>query len=98
MASNYPNSGAFFKNTRATNERAPQWEGDIELDADLLRGLVANAKAGKPIKLRLAGWIKQTKRGDDFISMKGSLPQEKAAQPEPKSSPVGSYDDDEIPF
>ena len=96
MATSYPNSGAFFKNTRATNDRAPQWEGDIELDADLLRALVVNAKAGKPIKIRLAGWVKQTKNGDDFISMKGSLPQEK--KPEPKASPVGSYDDDEIPF
>jgi len=96
MATSYPNSGAFFKNTRATSDRAPQWEGDIELDADLLRALVGNAKAGKPIKIRLAGWIKQTKNGDDFISMKGSLPQEK--KPEPKASPVGSYDDDEIPF
>lgn len=96
MANSYPNSGAFFRNTRNTNERAPQWEGDIELDADLLRGLVANAKAGKPIKLRLAGWVKETKKGDEFISMKGSLPMEK--KPEPKASPVGSYDDDEIPF
>lgn len=96
MATSYPNSGAFFKNTRSTNDRAPQWEGDIELDADLLRGLVANAKAGKPIKIRLAGWVKETKKGDEFISMKGSLPMEK--KPEPKASPVGSYDDDEIPF
>ena len=94
--SQYPNSGAFFKNTRATNPKAPQWEGDIEMDADVLRALVANAKAGKPIKLRLAGWTKETKNGDEFISMKGSIPQDK--KPEPKASPVGSYDDDEIPF
>jgi hypothetical protein len=92
--SQYPNSGAFFKNTRATNPKAPQWEGDIEMDADVLRALVANAKAGKPIKLRLAGWVKETKNGDEFISMKGSIPQEKKVE-EKKAS---SFDDDEIPF
>jgi hypothetical protein len=90
----YPNSGALFQNTRATNPKAPQWEGDIELDADVLRSLVAAAKAGKPIKLRLAGWVKETKKGDDFISLKGSIPQEKKVE-EKKAS---RFDDDDIPF
>jgi hypothetical protein len=92
--SQYPNSGALFKNTRATNPKAPQWEGDIEMDADVLRALVANAKSGKPIKLRLAGWVKETKNGDEFISMKGSIPQEKKVE----EKKVSSFDDDEIPF
>lgn len=89
----YPNSGALFNNTRATNPKAPQWEGDIEMDADVLRALVANAKAGKPIKLRLAGWVKQTKNGDDFISLKGSIPQEKKVE----NKKADSFEDD-IPF
>ncbi len=94
MAGSYPNSGALFRNTRATNPKAPQHEGDVELDADLLRALVANAKAGKPIKLRLAGWVKEGRNGD-FISLKASIPQERQERRE--EAPSRQIDDD-IPF
>jgi len=95
MAGSYPNSGALFKNTRATNPKAPQFEGDVELDADLLRSLVANAKAGKPIKLRLAGWTKPMRNGGDFVSLKASIPQEKQ---ERREDPPSRDIDDDIPF
>ncbi len=100
MAGNYPNSGALFPNTRATNPKAPAWQGDIELDGDLLRALVTTAKAGKPIKIRLAGWVRQTKSGDDFISITGSLPMERQAEaPRPQPQKAASIDlDDDIPF
>lgn len=93
MAGSYPNSGALFKNTRATNPKAPQHEGDIEIDADLLRALVGNAKAGKPIKIRLAGWVKDGRNGE-FISLKASIPQEKRERQEAPSRDI----DDDIPF
>lgn len=96
MASQYPNTGALFRNDRDSNPKAPAWRGDIEMDAGLLRGLVALAKEGKAIKLQLAGWEKETKAGSTFISVKAELPREK--KPEPKPAPAASYDDDEIPF
>jgi hypothetical protein len=99
MAGNYPNSGALFPNNRATNPKAPQWQGDIEFDADLLRALVTAAKAGKQIKVRLAGWVRQTKSGDDFISLTGSIPQERQEAPRQQPRPAASADlDDDIPF
>ena len=100
MAGSYPNSGALFPNNRATNPKAPAWQGDIEFDADLLRSLVATAKAGKPIKVRLAGWVRQTKNGDDFISLNGSIPQERQAEaprPQPRQA-AGADLDDDLPF
>lgn len=99
MASSYPNTGALFINNRDDNPKAPQWKGDIELDADLLRILVEKAKARQPIKLALAGWEKESPKAGRFISLRADKPYEKpAAAPAPASSPVGSYDDDEIPF
>lgn len=99
MAGNYPNSGALFPNNRATSPKAPQWQGDIELDADMLRSLVAVAKSGKPIKMRLAGWVKKTRAGDDFISLSGSLPQERQDAPRQEArAPARAEIDDDIPF
>jgi len=98
MAGSYPNTGALFRNNRDDHPKAPQWKGDIELDADLLRVLVEKAKARQPIKLSIAGWEKESPKAGTFISLKADKPYEKQAAPPPKSSPVGSYDDDEIPF
>ena len=97
MANQYPNTGALFRNDRDSNPKAPAWRGDIELDADLLRALVGVAKEGKPIKIQLAGWEKETKAGATFISVKAEMPREK--KPEPKFTPSSrDDDDDEIPF
>ena len=101
MAGSYPNTGALFINNRDDNPKAPQWKGDIELDADLLRVLVEKAKARQPIKLSLAGWEKESPKAGRFISLRADKPYEKpSAAPAPiKSS--GGFDvdeDDEIPF
>ncbi len=95
MAGSYPNTGALFKNTRASeNPRAPQFEGDLEFDAELLRALVAKAKAGEQIKVRLAGWTKPTRNGGEFVSLKASLPQPRREQQAPAPRAI----DDDIPF
>jgi hypothetical protein len=93
----YPNSGAIFRNRDKSNDKAPDWRGDVELDTDLLKSLIALAKNRQPIKLSIAGWEKEGNKAGTFISVKMEIPRAKAA-PETKSSPVGSYDDDEIPF
>ena len=100
MAGSYPNSGALFKNTRAAdNPRAPQFEGDIEFDADLLRALVAKAKAGEAIKVRLAGWTKPTRNGGEFVSLKASLPQPRREEaPRQQRAVEPAVIDDDIPF
>lgn len=95
----YPNSGAIFRNRDKSNDRAPDWRGDVELDAELLKSLIAVAKARQPIKLSIAGWEKEGNKAGTFISVKVEMPRAKAApEARPKASPVGSYDDDEIPF
>ena len=93
----YPNSGAIFRNRDKSNDQAPDWRGDVELDTELLKALIASAKNRQPIKLSIAGWEKEGNKAGTFISVKLEIPRAKAA-PEAKSSPVGSYDDDEIPF
>ena len=95
----YPNSGAIFRNRDKSNDRAPDWRGDVELDTELLKELIAIAKNRQPIKLSIAGWEKEGQKAGTFISVKVEIPRAKAApEARAKSSPVGSYDDDEIPF
>lgn len=95
----YPNSGAIFRNRDKSNDRAPDWRGDVELDTELLKELIAVAKNRQPIKLSIAGWEKEGQKAGTFISVKVEMPRAKAApEARAKSSPVGSYDDDEIPF
>ena len=69
MTSKYPNSGALFKNARKTSDKHPDMTGNIELGEDLLRELLALAKAGKPIKVDVSAWSKATKAGDKFLSL-----------------------------
>jgi uncharacterized protein (DUF736 family) len=94
----YPNSGAIFRNRDKTNDKAPDWRGDVELDTDLLKALIAVAKSRQPIKLSIAGWEKEGNKAGTFVSLKVEIPRAKAA-PEAKGGGFGgSADDDEIPF
>lgn len=53
--------GALFKNNRKTNEKQPDYTGNIEIDG---------------ITYQLAGWKKE-KNGNVFISLKASLREKK---------------------
>jgi hypothetical protein len=77
----YKNTGILFHNDRKKTDKYPDFSGECELDADVVRHLIANGKAGKPMKLRIAGWKKQGGKGP-FISLKLEPPREQQPQPE----------------
>ena len=89
MSGTYPPGGALFANDRKTNERAPDYRGNLEISRDLLKILVEQAKAGEKINMDIAGRKKSSKSGSTFISVKADKPYKKAEQ---------NAADDDIPF
>lgn len=80
------NSGVLFKNDKATNEKAPQYTGKINVNGT---------------DYRLAAWVKEGKKGK-FMSLKVSeLNANGSAKPEPKPKQENNFFDDisdDIPF
>lgn len=73
MEKQYTDSGILFANQKQS-EKAPDFKGDIEFSAEVVKYLVDNLKAGKPAKLDLAGWHRKSAKGTQFISLKASKP------------------------
>ena len=88
--SDYPPGGALFLQTNKRSEKAPDYSGNLEISKELFKYLLEEAKAGRPIKMDLAGWKKQSKSGTMFLSIVANKPYVK----EQKSAPI----DEEIPF
>jgi len=87
----YPPGGVLFPNSRKTSDKHPDFTGSLEVTDEVLRDLIAQAKAGKTPKMDLSAWKKQGGKGP-FISMtakKAWVKQERGG---------GSFDDDIIPF
>jgi hypothetical protein len=80
--SEYPNSGALFKNHEKRSDKSPDYSGKVEVD-------------GK--EYRIAAWVKEGKKGK-FFSLKFTPADEKPeARSEPPPPSQGELDD-EIPF
>ena len=94
----YPPGGALFPNGMKKTESHPDFRGTLEISTDLLKVLLAQAKAGESIKMDLGAWKKQSAKGG-FLSLKASPPYIKA-QEAPKQEPWGAVgdDSDDIPF
>ena len=84
--------GALFINRNKTNEKAPDLSGDVEINMETLKALVELAKKNEPLKMRMAGWVKEGKSGKFYsIQLSENKQQEK---PKPKMA----FDDSDIPF
>jgi uncharacterized protein (DUF736 family) len=76
---NNDNSGVLFKN-ESENEKAPKWKGKINVD-------------GKDY--RLAAWVRESKAGTKFISLKVSeLNDNGSVKPKPKQESFNDLNDD----
>ena len=87
MSGTYPPGGALFTNQRKTNDKQPDYRGNLEISVDLLKLMVEQHKGGEKINMDIAGWKKTSKSGSMFLSIKAGPPYKK----EEKSSPV--FDD-----
>jgi uncharacterized protein (DUF736 family) len=91
MSGTYPPGGALFANDRKTNDKQPDYRGNLEISVDLLKLLVEQHKGGEKISMDVAGWKKTSKSGTMFLSIKADKPYKKE---EKSSVPVF----DEAPF
>jgi hypothetical protein len=83
MATTKDYSGALFRNTKKDegSPNSPDYTGDL---------LIAG------VRYRLAGWIKESKRGK-FLSL-AVKPDEEIAEPKPKPKKTSTTADDDMPF
>jgi len=76
-------SGVLFNAKQKTNPNQPDKTGHVELDIDMVKALVAKVKANQAanksehVKLNLSCWENIAKSGQPYISVRGSIPQEK---------------------
>ena len=75
---NKPNTGSVFINRDKKAENHPDMKGSIHVDRNLLIDLLTKNKEGMN-KLQLAGWKRNTKSGEDYLSLGVSEPYEKPA-------------------
>ena len=93
-----PNKGTLWPNDYKTDEKHPDWKGDIFLDQALLRRLLN----GEPLlKLSVSGWD-NTSSGKKRISIQASEPFKPAQSPRPApmqpTIQPAPMDDEDIPF
>jgi hypothetical protein len=100
----YPASGILFQNDRKEKPTQPDYTGNIELEPEVIRDLMAQLDEGvEQPKANLVGWRKTGKTGRPFLSLRGSIMRERQAegsgyQSQPPSNTAVAGLDDEIPF
>jgi len=104
-------SGALFTNNRKQKDNHPDYNGNIELNRELVNSLVEQLAAGNVSpKLELAAWKKVSGKGTRYLSISPSIPFELTDKGKSYASNKGSGSsntpppmtqtemDDEIPF
>lgn len=65
--------GALFVNGRKSASNQPDFRGELTLSKALLKELVETVKAGGEAKLSLSVWKKQSKAGNEYMSVAGQV-------------------------
>ena len=98
-------SGALFKNRKKQTEKKPDYTGNIEMDGDVVRDLMAQLNEGvKHPKADLSAWIKKSRSGMNFLSLNSSIYYERNGGHNKSSNNSNNQTsglddmDDEIPF
>ena len=98
-------SGALFKNRKKQAENKHDYTGNIEMDGDVVRDLMAQLNEGvKHPKADLSAWIRKSKSGMNFLSLNSSIYYERNGGHNKSSNNSNNQSsglddmDDEIPF
>jgi hypothetical protein len=62
-------TGALFKVKERKSDKHPAMSGELTLTKALLKELIEEAKAGRPIKLSLSAWNNTSKAGNQYVSL-----------------------------
>ena len=76
------NRGTLFRNEKRISEKAPEYEGKIDINGT---------------EYKLAAWIRESKTGKKFFSLSVSSLQTKKAEPVKQAEPIIAIDE-ELPF
>ena len=111
MASIDKEGGALFANNRKTSQSAPDYRGELRLNAETVASIQQQLESGvQNPAMEVAGWKKTSNSGTVYISMAAKKPYVKdGGQPEParsfqtrpqhqKTSFSNDLDDSDIPF
>ena len=82
--------GALFKVREKKSDKAPDYNGNIDVDKELIDLVQSGAE-----KIQLAGWLKTAKSGNKYISLRVSAPYEKSNN---NSGGRRASSDDDVPF
>ena len=82
-------TGALFKVRERKSDKHPAMSGELMLTKALLKELIEDAKAGKPIKLSLSAWNNTSMAGNQYVSISAK----KYVEYNKKEDP-----EDEVPF
>ena len=111
MASIDKDGGALFANTRKTQQNAPDYRGELRLNAETVASIKEQLERGvQNPAIEIAGWKKTSNSGTVYISMSGKKPYVKEGsqaparsfQIRPQHQKHGGFsndlDEDQIPF
>ena len=82
-----PQTGALFANKVKKHPKAPDYQGDLLIDVNQME--VVNGM----MKIKLAGWKKQSASGIMFLSIAVDTYKPKEQQPKTQE-----YEDEDVPF
>ena len=63
----YPNSGSLVPSTIRKSDKSPDFFGSIKVDPAYLRDLMS--KSDGLVEIKLSGWKRQSKAGNNFLSL-----------------------------
>jgi hypothetical protein len=75
-----PNTGKLFTSTKR-NEKAPDMNGKITIEKDLLLAMIEEAQGEPTITIKLDGWRKKDKNNNPMVSLKVNTWKPTAAAP-----------------
>jgi len=76
----YPKSdGALFVNEQRTNDKQPNWKGNLKLTGDQIRALIEMGKAGEEVKLQLGAWNRVSQNGNEYVYISAEAYRKNAA-------------------
>ena len=64
----YPNRGTLWANTYKKTDIQPDMKGDIKLELDLVKELLANAESDHVV-IKLSAWLGKDKEGKRKVSL-----------------------------
>jgi hypothetical protein len=103
MNKQYPPSGVLFERRNKRNDRAPDYGGELEISAELLRDLADRANKGEKIIMALSAYRNSHPQRGEYLRLRAEKhqPFQKGGYQKSNgqhSKPAGNDPDDELPF